>query len=88
MPAHTHPVQANNANADVATPVTPNAGFMWAEADLPDSTLQNVYSPVPAVAMDAGLIVPAQGGAGHDNMQPYLPVNYCISTTGYYPTRP
>lgn len=28
------------------------------------------------------------GGAGHNNMQPFLVLNFCIATTGIYPPRP
>lgn len=90
LPAHTHPVYANAANGDMVTPVTSTAGFIWAEADLPDSTLQNAYSPatVPIATMDPTIISNEGGGVAHNNIQPSQPVNYCIALTGYYPPRP
>lgn len=88
LPAHTHQALANGANADAAMPVTPAAGYMWAEADLPDSTLQNAYAPSSNAMMDPTAVSISGGGQAHDNMQPYLAVNYCIAITGYYPPRP
>jgi microcystin-dependent protein len=88
IPPHTHPVYANNANADNATPVTPANGFIWAEADDPQSTLVNVYAASANGTMAASAISSSGGGQAHNNMQPYLTVNYCIALTGYYPSRP
>lgn len=88
VPMHTHPVKANDINADIALPVTPTAGFIWAKADKPDSTLVNAYSPTANATMDPTIISTSGGGLGHDNMQPYLVINYCIALVGIYPTRP
>lgn len=87
VPQHTHPVMANDVNADIATPFTPVGNFIWAKADNPSSVLVNAYSPTNNAIMDTTIISTAGGGQGHDNMQPYLVVNYCIALVGIYPQR-
>ena len=88
MPAHTHPVNANGTNGDIGSPVSPTNAFIWAEADLPDSSLLNAYSPTANVTMDPTIIPIAGGGQGHNNMQPFLVLNFCIATIGIFPTQP
>lgn len=86
-PQHTHPVKANDTNADIALPIAPAGNFIWAKADDPNSALVNAYSPIANATMDTTIISTAGGGQGHDNMQPYLVVNYCIALVGIYPSR-
>lgn len=88
IPPHTHPVYANNMNADIASPISTASGFIWAEADDPGSNLLNAYAPSANATMAASAISTAGGSQPHDNMQPYLVVNYCIALTGVYPPRP
>jgi microcystin-dependent protein len=40
------------------------------------------------VALAPGMTVPLGVAVAHENRQPYLAANYCISTVGLYPTRP
>ncbi len=45
-------------------------------------------SPLPAlVAMSNNAITPAGGDQPHNNMQPYLTLNFCIALQGVYPPR-
>jgi microcystin-dependent protein len=41
----------------------------------------------PNTPMSPTMLVPAGGGLPHDNMQPYLTLNFCIATGGIYPPR-
>jgi microcystin-dependent protein len=41
----------------------------------------------PNTTMAANMLVPAGGSQPHDNMQPYLTLNFCIATTGIFPSR-
>lgn len=45
------------------------------------------YSAAPEVAMNAAMIQPNSGGQPHDNMEPYLALNWCIALEGIYPSR-
>lgn len=41
----------------------------------------------PNTTMAAAMLNPAGNSLPHDNMQPYLTLNFCIATTGIYPAR-
>ena len=46
------------------------------------------YGPVPvAGSMSAAATSPAGGSLPHNNIQPYLTVNFCIALTGIFPSR-
>ena len=38
--------------------------------------------------MNFGALTPAGGGLPHNNMQPYLTLNFCIALQGIFPQRP
>lgn len=80
VPSHSHAAQASSLDGGN----TNIAGNLWAAGDSTD----NVYAAIsdPAVPM-YGAAVDAVGGAAHNNMQPYLAVNYCIAIMGIYPSR-
>ena len=78
MPSHAHPVMGSSANADSGDP----AGRVLALADF------NLYGvAAPAADMAAAGIGTTGGGQPHDNMMPFLAVNYCIALVGIYPAR-
>jgi microcystin-dependent protein len=75
MPVHTH----QPAAAAVATSQSPSSNF-WA------SYPNNSYSgQPPAAPMAANALSPAGGNQPHENMSPYLAVNFIIATEGIYP---
>jgi microcystin-dependent protein len=49
----------------------------------------NTYTaPGTAVSLAPGQVGPVTGGgAAHNNLQPYLTLNWCIALTGIYPSR-
>jgi microcystin-dependent protein len=79
IPAHTH---APNANTSPGTALTPSGNFWGSQ----NATALYSNSPSP-VNMAAGLIGNAGGGQPHDNMQPYLVMNYIISLFGIFPSQ-
>jgi microcystin-dependent protein len=80
IPSHTHPPIANNGTGTSTNP----ANNVWAAQP---ALLQ--YNP--AGTEDSPLrnnaIQQAGGSQPHDNMMPYLAVNYIISLFGVYPTQ-
>ncbi len=76
MPLHTHPVSAATTPA---TSASPGNGF-WASWRSPE-----YRTSAPDAAMDAAAVGPAGGSQPHDNMPPYLAVNFIISMFGVYP---
>lgn len=85
MPVHQHNVgMANATNGNSLTPV----GSTWATTPSGRGLLF-VYHPGPPTAkMLADSILPAGGSQPHNNMQPYLTLNFCIALQGVFPARP
>lgn len=80
IPSHTHTVYASSA---VGTGLTPTSSY-WAS-----QTSTNLYSNAPTSA--ANLAPAAIGTSGnsqpHDNLSPYLALNYIIATEGIFPSQ-
>jgi len=85
MPAHTH--TANSANAvGSGTQLTP-AGNIWANASTRRATV-NVYAASPGnTQMDPLTLAFAGGSQPHNNMPPFLCLNFCIALQGVFPPR-
>jgi microcystin-dependent protein len=80
MPAHTHQARGVSTTATAPSP----SGNTWADSvDNPYSTNANIGS----VAMNAASVSPVGGSQPHDNMQPYLVMNYVIAMQGIFPSR-
>lgn len=84
IPFHTHSLQANSFPGDKTVP-SPTTS-------LANATGGNMYvtgSPTPALSLMAfQALPPAGGGLPHNNMQPYLTLNFCIALQGIFPQRP
>ncbi len=79
MPAHTHLPLASSAPAAVLSP----SGSFWGSVS---GTSLFSTAPTPA-AMAPAAIGSTGGGQPHDNMQPYLVMNYIIALNGIFPSR-
>jgi microcystin-dependent protein len=76
--AHSHLYQATTALANQPTP----GGNVPAQS----GTMQWYTEDNPNQAMDPNTLMPYQGGnQPHENMHPYLVMNYIISLFGIYP---
>jgi microcystin-dependent protein len=81
IPFHNHAVAASGGDATVAAP----------NGQLPAKGQGlNMYSSNfnPVVQLNVNAAPPAGGGLPHNNMQPYLTLNYCIALQGIFPQRP
>lgn len=77
MPAHTHLLNADNGSAAAFDPAN---GFFAAPT-------VNIYGPA-GNATATGLQVGNAGGSQpHNNMQPYLVLNFIIALVGIFPSR-
>lgn len=85
IPLHTHTMTA--WASDPATLFGPNAA---GTAILSRSNNGAVYNQTVAGAtmMAPQALPPAGGSLPHNNMQPYLVLNFCIAMQGVYPQRP
>ena len=80
MPSHAHGLPAANAPADRSNPV---AAVLGTPADATYSQQQT-----PAVSTHAQTVSAVGGGLPHDNLQPYLVLNFIIALQGIFPPRP
>ena len=78
MPAHGHVPTASSNGRTAATP----ANTFW-----PSSSGFNMYAPTPNQPMSPQCLQNNGGDKPHDNMAPYLVVNYCIAIQGIFPSR-
>lgn len=84
MPSHTHPAVAA---AEAGTTSAP-AGTAWA---IPSSgrTQEKAYATGGTVVnLGPTALAEAGGGQPHNNMPPYLTLNFCIALQGVFPQRP
>lgn len=88
MPMHTHALQAGTANATQ----TGAAGAQLAKGfkgSLQSSNSAKMYSTgTPQQPLSPQSISVAGGSQPHNNMMPYLTMNYCIALQGVFPQRP
>lgn len=84
MPSHNHAAQAagNSSSGDNASP----GGNTWATSTARDNLYVNAApnSPMAANTVTVGI---AGGSQPHNNMQPYLGINFIIAIEGIYPSR-
>lgn len=81
IPAHTHALRATAVAADQPAP----GGNLTATV-----TNDNPYAPASSALapMAPQALPPAGGDQPHNNMQPYLVLNFCIALQGVFPARP
>lgn len=78
MAQHTHPL---NVSASPAAKTDP-AGLAPARAGA------NIYgAPGATNYLDPTAVSSVGGGQAHDNMPPYLVINWCVALTGVFPSR-
>lgn len=78
MPSHSHVPQGSSVPGTQSSP----ANGIWAQ-----STIGQYSSAPPSVSMDPSAITVAGGSQPHDNMLPFLAVNFIISLFGIFPTQ-
>jgi microcystin-dependent protein len=83
FPAHSHTARASNQQGDVQQPTTttslarPNGATPYVPG-----------SPAPPLVPMADVsLTPVGGSQPHNNMQPYLTLNFCIALQGVFPPR-
>jgi microcystin-dependent protein len=80
IPAHNHPVRCSSQPADQPSP----GGFVWA---MEPTGLVNPYTSGPPNVPMANLAGNAGGNQPHNNLMPYLVVNFIIALNGVFPAR-
>jgi len=82
LPAHNHSVQCLAAGGDSNTPV----GHGFAEVTAGRGTTNLYAATSDGTTMNTAALTSAGGGGAHNNMAPYLALNFCIAMVGIYPT--
>lgn len=77
LPTHTHGLQASNVAATLDAPL----GTFLGKAPI------NAYgTPASFTPLVAGTVTNAGGSQPHNNMMPYLVLNFCIALIGIFPS--
>jgi len=85
LPMHTHALNANSNDSNQVG----GQNNVLAKSVNPSRGTRSSFGPAQNMAgMNQGCIGNFGSSQPHDNMQPYLVVNFCISLSGIYPTRP
>jgi microcystin-dependent protein len=77
LPAHNHIPVANPADASSLIP----AASLWARG------AASSYGPTADSAMQNNSILPSGGSQPHENMPPYLVLNFIIALQGIFPSQ-
>ncbi|MFN2608075.1 MAG: phage tail protein [Acidimicrobiales bacterium] len=77
MPAHGHLASGTNTAGAATRP----------GGNVPAATSAGAYGPSPTDPMNGSFIASAGGSQPHDNMSPYLVVNFIIALEGIFPSR-
>jgi len=81
IPAHSHVPQASTSATSPPNVASP-ANNVWAA-----STLGAFSTANPTVSLDAAAIGSAGGSQPHDNMLPFLVINFILSLFGVFPSQ-
>ena len=90
IPVHTHILSASNAEptGDAPAGELPARGFWDSGSESGQLAFYRPVSGAPRVNMAPQALSLAGGGLPHNNMQPYLTLNFCIALQGIFPQRP
>jgi microcystin-dependent protein len=80
IPSHTHVPNASSAGGEADKPAT---NTVWAASTDGDS----LYGATKNSSMAATALNPTGGNLPHNNMQPFLVLNYIIALQGIFPPR-
>jgi microcystin-dependent protein len=83
IPAHSHPVNGFDAPGNSV----PASTTVWAQGVVTGQTAHNIYSGTAGASMSSAALVSAGGNQPHENMQPYLVINFVIALQGIFPSR-
>jgi len=83
MPSHTHVPQALAANGDQTSP---GPATTWAESKVGRQSLP-LYAASGASSMSPSALSLTGGSQPHNNLPPYLTMNFIIAMQGIYPAR-
>jgi len=81
MPTHAHIMQASSSNGDTSFPSNPNPNVLGA-------TNAVIYgAPNALTTLSPASVTNVGGSQPHNNMMPYLVLNFIIALQGIFPSR-
>jgi microcystin-dependent protein len=83
MPSHTHLARAQT---NVGTTRSPS-GKVWAESVVSHVPVLAYSTNAPDLLMSTAVVAHAGSNKAHNNLPPYLTLNFCIALTGIFPPR-
>jgi len=83
LPGHTHLMSAGSPPADQKTPADSAipAGYLWCDWG------KAIYAAAPDSVMSPSTIAPVGGSQPHNNLSPYLVLNFIIALQGIFPSQ-
>jgi microcystin-dependent protein len=94
MPSHNHTVSTKNDTTGTTFMTdTPQAGyfvtrFQYAGVAVANAWFKPASGPIPTpTALHPLSVSVTGGGQPHNNLQPFLVINWCIAVQGIFPTR-
>src|SRR4051812_11552033 len=88
IPLHSHSLSGSDSDATTGVPT----GQLMAKGAWDNGTSGGIVGSYSALASNTSMhpsaIAPAGGGLPHNNMQPYLVLNFCVALQGIFPQRP
>ena len=86
MPIHNHPFNAVNSQATSATPEGNQLARAWRALEHTDAVVNFYSNHSGNTPLAPNAIVASGSGQPHNNLQPFLAVNFCIATEGIMPS--
>ncbi|MEO7254603.1 MAG: tail fiber protein [Casimicrobium sp.] len=80
MPSHPHTLAADVLDIADTNVVSPNASFALSSGG-------TLYQAASNTQLSVGALAVTGGAQPHNNMQPYLTLNFCIALQGVFPPR-
>ncbi|WP_301173129.1 phage tail protein [Brevibacillus nitrificans] len=80
MPAHTHMVNVSSGDAQKASP----QNSFWAARE---NSYAAVNASIPDMGLSPNAVTTTGGNQAHQNMQPFMVLNFCIALQGIFPSR-
>jgi Microcystin-dependent protein len=87
MPSHNHSVRASTNTANSANPNGNSLAVGQVTLQGTAETVSMYVNAAPNVSLNLQSELPAGGSQPHNNMQPYLGMNYVIALAGIFPSR-
>ena len=82
MPSHNHPIQGNINQSELATP-SPARSLARSN---PGQAYTSTLTPIAQFSQNNSILLTG-GSLPHNNLMPYLTLNFCIAMQGIFPPR-